>query len=164
MTSKMAMQAYAQTKFNGFMKAGEQFLKQGDYAKAADAYSLASVYHSGHALAEAGRSHALMATRAYSTSALYLIRALNGLPDYAKTNMGLSDLVGGPKAIKGHIDRLELCTGDQPVPELKLLLAFVYVQVGDLGLAQKVLKDVPPDSSYEIARVALLEASRSVIP
>ncbi len=164
MTSKMALQAYAQTKFNGFMKAGEQLLKQGDYAKAADAYSLAGAYHSDHALAAAGKSHALMATRAYSASALHLIRALNALPDYAKTNMGLSDLVGGPRAIKGHIDRLESCTGGQPVPELKLLLAFVYVQVGDLGLAQKVLKDVPPDSLYEIARVALLEASRSEMP
>jgi hypothetical protein len=164
LTSKMAMQAYAHTKFNRFMKEGEQYLKEGKYAKAADAYSLASVYHSGHALAEAGKSHALMARRAYSASALYLIRALNGLPDYAKTNMGLSDLVGGPKAIKGHIDRLESCTEDQPVPELKLLLAFVYVQVRDLGLAQKVLEDVPPDSSYEIARGALLAASRSVMP
>ncbi|MCP4451740.1 MAG: hypothetical protein GY809_09785, partial [Planctomycetes bacterium] len=164
MTSKITMQAYAHTKFNTFMKAGEQHLKAGEYAKAADAYSLASVYHSGHALAEAGRSHALMARRAYSTSALHLIRALNGLPDYAKTNMGLSELVGGPKALKGHIDRLESCTEDQPVPELKLLLAFAYVQVRDLGLAQEVLQDVPPDSSYEIARGALLTASRSVMP
>ncbi len=164
MTTKIAMQAYAQTKFNTFMKAGEMYLKQGEYDKAANAYSLASVYQAGHVLAVAGKSHALLGRRAYSSSALHLIRALNVLPDYAKTDMGLSDLVGGPKAVKDHIDRLELRAEHKHVPELKLLLAFIYVQVGDLGLAQKVLQDVPPDSSYEIARGALLEASRSVMP
>jgi hypothetical protein len=164
MTTKIAMQAYAQTKFNTFMKTGEMHLKQGEYDKAVNAYSLASVYQAGHVLAVAGKSHALLGRRAYSSSALHLIRTLNVLPDYAKTDMGLSDLVGGPKAVKDHIDRLELRAERKHVPELKLLLAFIYVQVGDLGLAQKVLQDVPPDSSYEIARGALLEASRSIMP
>ncbi|NQV34805.1 MAG: hypothetical protein HQ515_19080, partial [Phycisphaeraceae bacterium] len=159
MTSEIAMQAYAQTKFNTFMKAGEMYLKQGEYDKAVDAYSLASVYQSSQVLAVAGKSHALLGRRAYSSSALHLIRALNVLPDYAKTDMGLSDLMGGPKAVKAHIDRLESHAERKHVPELKLLLAFIYVQMGDVGLAQKVLEDVPPDSSYEIARVALLEAS-----
>lgn len=162
MTSKIAMQAYAQTKFNTFMKAGEMYLKQGEYDKAVDAYSLASVYRSHQVLAVAGKSHALLGRRAYSSSALHLIRVLNVLPDYAKTDMGLSDLMGGPKAVKDHIDRLASHAEGKYVPELKLLLAFVYVQMGDVGLAQEVLEDVPPDSSYEIARVALLEASRSV--
>ena len=163
MTGKIAMQAYAQTKFNTFMKAGEMYLKQGEYDKAVNAYSLASVYQSGHVLAVAGKSHALLARRSYSSSALHLIRALNVLPDYAKTDMGLPDLLGGIKVVKGHIDRLETHTERKHVPELKLLLAFIYVQIGDLGLAQQTLEDVPPDASYEIARVSLLEASRSVV-
>jgi len=159
-SSKMTMQAYTQTKFNTFMKAGETYLKQGLYDKAEDAYTLASTYRSGHALAVAGKSHALLGKRAYSGSALHLIRALTALPDYAKTDMGLADLVGGFEAVKGHIDRLEACAESKHVPELKLLLAFVHVQMGDVGLAQEVLKNVPPSSSYEVARVSLMEASR----
>ena len=164
MTSKTAMHTYAQTKFNTFMRAGETYLKQGQYDRAQDAYSLASVYQPGHILAVAGKSHALLAKRAYSSSALHLIRVLDVLPDYAKTDMGLPDLVGGFKAVTDHIKRLESHTEGRYVPELRLLLAFIYLQVGDVGLAQMALKDVPPDSSYETARIALLEASRSVEP
>jgi hypothetical protein len=160
MSSKVAMQAYAQTKFNTFMKAGDTYLKQGQYDKAENAYTLAGVYRSGDALAMAGKSHALLAKRAYSASALYLIRALEALPDYARTDIGLCDQVGGFKPLKGHIDRLEAYTEGKHVSELKLLLAFIYVQVGDFGLAQKALEDVLPDSSYEGARVALMEAAR----
>ncbi len=158
-TSKMALQAYAQTKFNTFMNAGEMYLKQGLYDKADDAYSLACVYKSGHPLAVAGKSHALLAKRAYSSSALFLVRALNDLPTYAKTDMGLSDLVGGLDVVKDHIDQLEACAGGKHVPELKLLLAFIYLQMDDVGLAQEVLKNVWPDSSYEVARLALMEAA-----
>jgi hypothetical protein len=158
-TSKMALQAYAQTKFNTFMKAGEMYLKQGLYDKADDAYSLACVYKSGHALAVAGKSHALLAKRAYSSSALFLIRALNDLPAYAQTDMGLPDLVGGFDVVKAHIDRLEAYTEGKHVPELKLLLAFIYLQMDDVGLAQEALKNVYPDSSYEVARLALMEAA-----
>lgn len=159
MTSQMAMHAYAQTKCNHFMHAGETYLKQGRYDKAVDAYSLASVYQSGHILAVAGKSHALLGKRAYSSSALHLIRVLNKLPDYAKTDMGLSDLLGGFELLKDHISRLETYTEGPHVPDLKLLLAFLYVQAGDLGMAQKTMEYVPPDFSYETARLALLEAS-----
>ncbi len=159
-TTDRALQAYAQTKFNTFMKAGEMYLKQGSYDRAEDAYSLACVYKSGHALAVAGKSHALLAQRAYSRSALFLVRALNDLPAYAETHVGLLDLVGGLDAVKDHIDRLESCADGKHVPELKLLLAFIYVQMNDVGLAQETLKNVYPGSSYEVARLALMEAAR----
>ncbi|MHC4126533.1 MAG: hypothetical protein ACYSRR_08810, partial [Planctomycetota bacterium] len=51
--------AFSKDKFNQNMRAAEEYLKQGKYYRAADAYTLALVYKPKDPLAYAGKSHAL---------------------------------------------------------------------------------------------------------
>ena len=86
--------SYANDKFNEHMRAAEQYLKEGKYYRAADTYTLASIYKSNDPLAYAGKSHALFAAGGYMTSALFLSRALEIFPEYARFKIDLVAMVG----------------------------------------------------------------------
>jgi hypothetical protein len=72
----------ANDKFNYYMKSAEEFLKQGQYYRAADSYTLASIYKPQDPLAHAGRAHALFASGEYMSSAYYLATAITIFPEY----------------------------------------------------------------------------------
>jgi hypothetical protein len=57
--------SFSEAKFNEHVRAGEQYLKQGKYYRAADAYSLAAIYKAESPLVCIGKSHALFGAGVY---------------------------------------------------------------------------------------------------
>ncbi|MHC4630095.1 MAG: hypothetical protein ACYS9C_02355, partial [Planctomycetota bacterium] len=95
-----SFESFSETKFNQHIWAAEDYLKQGMYYRAADSFALASIYKVdageagsdpaqvfGLALSLAGRGHALFAAGEYMRSALFISRAIEVDPEYARSEI-----------------------------------------------------------------------------
>jgi len=136
--------SFSKDKFNQYIRAGEAYLKQGRHYRAADAYTLASIYKPGDPLAYAGKSHALFAAGEYMSSALFLSRALEIFPEYALFKIDIEAMVGDRDKLDSRIAEVEQWWERSKAAELKFLLAYVYYQMGRLERAKEAI-----DVAYE---------------
>ncbi len=146
--------SYSANKFEQYFKAGQEYLKQGKYYRAVDAYTLASVYKAGPAgslgqreaaaLVYAGKSLALFAAGEYISSALFLSRALQA--DQI-SNFKFQIPIPADKLDSRIADAeecLRLCreTGQQTtVGELQFLLGYIYLRTGRLAEAKRAIDE-----------------------
>jgi tetratricopeptide (TPR) repeat protein len=136
--------SFSQDKFNQNMRAAELYLKQGRYYRAADAYTLASLYKPNDPLAYAGKSHALFASGEYMSSALFLSRALQIFPEYARFKIDLVSMVGNRDKLESRVVDVEEWLKRSGAPELQFLLAYVYYQMNRLQPAKEAI-----DAAYK---------------
>jgi len=138
-------QSYVAAKFKEYMRAGDVYLQEGKYYRAADSYTLASVYKSGSAVAEAGKSHALLAAGEYMSSSLFLMRAFDKFAE-SEVSVGEGAQEGSGSSVLllfsssfSLVDRdtLEKRVSDIEAwhertgsSELQFLLGYVYYQMG----------------------------------
>ena len=146
--------SFSDDKFNQHIRAGEMYLKQGRYYRAADSFTLASIYKPDDPLAYAGRSHALFAAGGYMSSALFLSRALEIFPEYARFKIDLVAMVGDKDKLESRIADVERWLQISDAPELQFLLGYVYYQMGRLDRAKEAIDaayEKMPDSAAVIA-------------
>lgn len=136
--------SFSEDKFNQHLRAGEEYLKQGKYYRAADAYTLASLYKPSDPLAYAGRSHALFAAGEYMSSALFLSRALEIFPEYAWLKINIEAMVGDRDTLETRIADVEKWLKINDAAELQFLLGYVYYQMGRPDRAKTAI-----DAAYE---------------
>jgi len=136
--------SFSSDKFNQHMRAGEMYLKQGRYYRAADSFTLASIYKPDDPLCYAGRSHALFAAGEYMSSALFLSRALEIFPEYARFKIDLVAMVGDRDKLESRIVDVKQWLQISDAPELQFLLGYVYYQMGRLQRAKEAI-----DAAYE---------------
>ncbi|MHC4619328.1 MAG: tetratricopeptide repeat protein [Planctomycetota bacterium] len=158
--------SFAKAKYHQHVKAAEVYLKQGRYYRAADAYTMASVYDAKSPLAYAGKSHALFAAGEYMSSSLFLSRAVEIFSDYggrlkaagaetAGAELNLFKLFAPSLMVIGR-DKLESRATDveqwqqkSDSAELQFLLSYVYYQMGRPERAKEAIKKAAekmPDS------------------
>jgi tetratricopeptide (TPR) repeat protein len=137
--------SYSEDKFNRSMRAGEMYLKQGKFYRAADAYTLASLYKPDDPLAYAGKSHALFASGEYMSSALFLSRCLQIFPDYARFKIDIVAMVGSRDMLESRVVDVEDWLKRSGAPELQFLLAYVYYQMDRLQPAKEAI-----DAAYKM--------------
>lgn len=125
----------SQDKFNQFMLVAEQYMKQGKYYSAVDAYSMASVYKPLDPLAYAGKSHALLAAGEYMSSAAYLNNAIEMFPAYVGFKIDLAAMIGDKDTLERRISDINAWIDVSSAPELQLLLAYIYMQLDRLDKA-----------------------------
>ena len=137
-----AILGYSQTfavqskdKFNELMAAGERYLKESKFYKAADAYTLAAVYQDDNPLPYAGKSHALFAAGEYMSSAFYLARAIEIWPDFLRFKVDFRKLFD-KDLIENRIADVSQWQEKTDSPELLMLLGYVYYQTDRLEQAQ----------------------------
>jgi len=146
---------YFEAKFKEYISAADTYMQQGKYYRAADAYTLASVYKAGSPVAEAGKSHALLAAGEYMSSSLFLSRAFDRFAE--------SEVSAGERAEEGNgsralllfssgfslIDRdtlekrasdIEAWYGRTGSAELQFLLSYVYYQMGRYERAREAIE------------------------
>jgi len=131
--------SFAKDKFNRHMRVAEEYLKRGRFYRAADAYTLASIYKPDDPLAHAGKSHALFAAGEYMSSALFLARALDVFPEYAQFKIDLVAMVGDKDKLESRIANVEEWLDESDAAELKFLLGYVYYQMGRKEEAEKMI-------------------------
>jgi predicted Zn-dependent protease len=142
-------------------------LKEGKAREASDALGLALIYKPGDTAALAGRSHAMFMAGEYTSSALFLVRALDACPDYVKIPVDLADLAGGQAAVQAKIEEVGAYLRQEASPELRLILAYACYRTGDLGSARRTLDaggviDGPLGRALHVLGKALDEAQNPI--
>jgi tetratricopeptide (TPR) repeat protein len=147
-----SLAAYSEDRFNEYMEAAKVYQQQGRHYRAASAYTLASIYKPDEPLAYAGRSHALFAAGEYMSSALYLSRALELSPEYAKVKVDLLAILGtdDKEELDNRIAEIEQWYKRSDEADLKFLLAYIHYQAGEFDKAKEAIdtaRTMRPDSS-----------------
>jgi len=145
----------AHDKFNYYMRTAEEFLKQGKYYRAIDAYTLASIYKPDDPLAYAGRAHALFASGEYMSSAYFLARAINIFPQYVDLKIDLNAMIPDKDRLESRIADVKLWAEKTQSAELNFLLAYVYYQLDKTDLAMAAINSAAEKMPDSIAVKAL---------
>lgn len=152
-------ESYSEAKFNQHIQAAENYLKTGRYYRAADSFALASIYKLDEPLSLAGRGHALFAAGEYVSSALFLSRALEIAPEYARTKIDFVVMLGGEDKLENRIADIKEWLGKSGSGQLEFLLGYVYYQIGRLGPAKQVInaasKKMPKSTAIDILKKAI---------
>jgi len=127
---------WAKAKFAEYMKAAEEFLKDGKCYKAADAYTLASVYQPEDPRAYAGKALALFAAGEYMSSSYFLERAITLSPEYAKQKIDLVMVLVDRDMIENHIIEMATWQQQSKSPELAFLMAYIFYQNNNIPSAK----------------------------
>ena len=129
----------AEANFKKYIQAAREFLKEGKYYRAADAYTLANVWDNKHPLTFIGRALALFAAGEYMSSSYFLQRAITISPEYALKKIDLAELLVDRDMIENRI--LEIIPWQKKTSsgELAFLLAYIFYQNNNIVGAQRAL-------------------------
>ncbi len=168
-------ETFSEARFNQHMRAAEAYLKAGKFYAAADSFALASIYKldpgeagsdpvqaGGLALCFAGRGHALLAAGEYMSSALFLSRALEIAPEYARTKIDLTGMLGGENNLESRIAEIKEWMGRSGSAKLEFLLGYVYYRMGRLGPAKQAIdsawEKMPKSTAIDLVKRAIDDA------
>jgi len=146
--------AYSNDKFNRYMKAGEDYMKKGRFYRAADSYTIAIVYKPEDPLGYAGKSHALFAAGEYLSSSLFLARALEVFPDYARLKIDIVAMIGDKDLIEKRLIEAREWAERSKSGELEFLLSYIYCQMNRMEFARLAIESAVkkmPDSKAVLA-------------
>ncbi|HUT30192.1 MAG TPA: hypothetical protein VMX13_10405 [Sedimentisphaerales bacterium] len=147
--------SYSREKFEQYIRSADDYLKLGEYYRAADSYSLAMIYEKDDPTAYAGRGHALFAAGEYISGALFISRALEAFGGGAKAGAEgrqQKDATSALIALRGNFSAIDkddiekrIVDAEQwrktsDVGELHFLLAYIYYQVGRAELAKAAIE------------------------
>jgi hypothetical protein len=132
--------AYSDDKFNKNMRAAEHYMKQGRFYRAADAYTIATVYKPDDPLGYAGKSIALFATGEYMSSALFLARAVEIFPEYTKVRVDIVGMIGDKDTVENRIAEAREWLDRSESGELAFLLSYVFYQMDRLEFARQTIE------------------------
>ena len=155
-------ESFSESKFNKNIYAAEQYLRQGKYYRAVDAYTLALIYKPDDPIAYAGKSYALFASGEYISSALFLARLLQMYPEYAQLKVDIETMTGGGENLQERLAEAEEWLGRSDAPELHFLLAYIHYQKNETDLAQKSINaayEKAPDTPAILTLKKTIESS-----
>jgi tetratricopeptide (TPR) repeat protein len=159
LSERQTFAGYSQDKFNQYMRAAEGFMKEGKYYKAADSYSLASIYKPEDPLAYAGRSHALFAAGDYLSSALYLSRAIEMFNGYVDFKIDIVTMIGDMDTVEKRVADIKEWIELSNAGELQFLLAYIYMQLDRLKQASEAVnaayKQMPDAPAVGLLKAAI---------
>lgn len=152
----------AAAKAEDYLFLGEEFLKNGQYYKAADAFELASVWDWKNPLLVLARSHALFAAGEYMSSAFYLSRAIEMEPKVLQSRFDWSSLLDSRDAFENRLTELSTWQQRSNSPELALLMGYILLQDGKLTRARisaEFAQDTMPGSRAAALLVEAVQAA-----
>jgi tetratricopeptide (TPR) repeat protein len=132
--------AYNDDKFNRHMMTAEKYMKQGRFYRAADAYTLATIYKPTDPLGCAGKSQALFAAGEYMSSALFLARTLEIFPEYAKVRIDLVAMIGDKDTVENRILEAREWAERSKSGELEFLLSYIYYQMDRMEFSRQAIE------------------------
>ena len=122
-------------------------LVEGQYVRAADAFTLALAYRPSDAGAYLGKGHALFAAGQYAGSAAALARAVELDSQAALKKVDLVRTAGGADQFLARFNDLAQSVETKPSAQLQFLLAYVYYQMDRLQEAQTAIEAARKGSS-----------------
>ena len=158
LSERQSFAVRSQDKFNQYMRAAEQYMQQGKYYLAADAYSMATIYKPLDPLGYAGKCHALFAAGDYLSSALYLNRAIDMFNGYVDFKIDIVTMIGDMDKVEKRITDIKTWVEINGAPELHFLLAYVYMQLDRLDKASQAA-DAAYNDMQDVPAVGLLKTA-----
>ena len=140
---------YSNDKFNGYMKTAEDFMQQGEFYKAADAYALASIFRENDPLVYAGQALALFGAGEYMSSSFYLNKAMLIYPDYIAIKVDLVDMLGDRDVLENRIVDIKRWLERSGSGELSFLLSYVYYQMDEFEWAKQAITDAGDSITFK---------------
>ena len=134
------IEAFTEARYRQAMVEAQDYMNKGKYYQAAGAFEKASIFDSKKPLAVAGRSLALFGAGEYISSALYLSRAIEMSDEYARTRVDLASMLGDKDKLESRIADAKEWLERSLAPELELLLAYTYYQMGRLAPAREAIE------------------------
>ena len=145
-------------RFNRHMREAEGFMKQGRFYRAADAYTLASIYKPNDPLGYAGKSVALFASGEYLSSSLFLARAVEIFPEYPKVKVDIVGMVGDKDTVENKILEARDWMDKSDSGELEFLLSYIYYQMDRLEFARQSIEAAVKKMPDSLAVAAMKNA------
>lgn len=149
----------AQERYDRYMKAAELYMQEGRYDRAADSFTLASMYKPEEARPYLRKAHALLAAGEYVSSALILGKALEFDPRESLGQVDLIEALGGPDPFVERIGDLEQRAEQNDAPQLQFLLAYIYYQMDRPPQAKAAIetaaRQLPSSPAIDILRSAI---------
>jgi len=139
----------ADEKFANFMEVAEEFVKDGQFYKAADTYALAVIWKPEDARGSMGQSFSLLAAGEYMSSAYYLSRAFKLDARAATKKYNLAKFIDNQDVFESRILELSTWQERSKSGELAFLLAYISYQDGKAVRAVKQIrkaKEAMPNS------------------
>jgi len=150
--------AYNDDKFNRHMLTAEKYMKQGRFYRAADAYTLATIYKPADPLGYAGKSQALFAAGEYMSSSLFLARTLEIFPEYAKVKVDLIAMIGDKDTVEARILEAREWTERSESGELAFLLSYIYYQMDRMEFSRQAIESAAKKMPNSRAVAAMKKA------
>jgi tetratricopeptide (TPR) repeat protein len=150
--------AFNDDKFNRHMMMAEKYMKQGRFYRAADAYTLATIYKPGDPLGYAGKSQALFAAGEYMSSSLFLARTLEIFPEYPKVRIDLIAMIGDKDTVESRILEAREWTAKSESGELEFLLSYIYYQMDRMEFSRQAIESAATKMPNSRAVAAMKKA------
>ncbi len=151
--------SYAQAKFDYYLQAGQEFLKQRDYYRAADAFTLADIFVPDDYRTYIGRAHALFGAGEYMSSSYYLQQAIILEPEKTTEMIEIIPIIGSRDFFDGRVLDLRNRVESYSIPELEFLLAYVHYNSNEidkaLALVKEAEKNMPEDKAVKLLKNAI---------
>jgi hypothetical protein len=146
----------AEARYNEYMQAGDDYMKQGKYYLAADSYTLASVWEERDATAYAKRSYALFAAGEYMSSSYWLLKAITLSKEYAGKRINLAGFIGDRDIFENRVIEIGKWLEINESGAMAFLMAYVLYQDGKVSEAKEAI-DIAVEQMPEIAAVVSLK-------
>ena len=159
------IESLAASKFSDYMRAAEEFMRNGKFYKAADTYALAAVWMPNDPRPCLGQAFALFAAGEYMSSAFYLSRAIEMDPTIAEKKYDPAELIGDRDVFENRL--IEMATWQQRSNsgELAFLMAYVLYQDGKTtraaGSIQRAEEKMPDNKAISILKDVIIPEKRT---
>lgn len=158
-------ESLAQSKFSDYMRVAEEFMRNGQFYKAADTYSLAAIWMPQDARPYAGQAFSLFAAGEYMSSSYYLGRAIEIDPALATKKYDLAGLIGDRDVFEDRLIEMSTWQQRSGSGELAFLMAYVLYHDGKIPQAQNALeaaeKEMPDSAAVGILKEVVKPESRT---
>jgi tetratricopeptide (TPR) repeat protein len=156
------LDSFSKTKFQQHYMAARHYLQTGEYYRAAQSYTLASMYKPDDPFCLAGKGYALFAAGEYVSSALFISRAIEIAPMYMQVEVDLADVLGSDgKTLQDRIAEIEEWLARSGSAQLGFLLGYICYRTGDLTKAKLAIESayvkMPESLSVLAVRAAVEE-------
>lgn len=135
------VKSFSVAKYEEYMRVAADFMKNNKYYRAADSYALAEVFKSNDPTAFIGRGHALFAAGEYMSSSYFIERAITISPEFASGKLDLATIFRDRDLYESRINKIAQWYKRTEAPELAFLLAYMFYQDGNLGMALQAIEE-----------------------
>ncbi|MBN1127284.1 MAG: hypothetical protein JXA82_19945 [Sedimentisphaerales bacterium] len=151
-------ESLAKAKYEGYFAQAQDYLKEGKFYKAADTYTLATIWRSNDVEANFGKAISLFAAGSYLSSYYSLIRTMDLSKERVLEKHDLSVLLGGRDIFEDRLIELEKWQDQSKSPELAFLVAYLFYQDGKIDSAKLALNLAKEKLGQTPGYIALQEA------